>query len=167
MLVLLVYIRRSTPLTILRPPKPISEFTYLSASSSFASTIDSREPTPKSTNYVIKVMCSYCDTIAIGDTPYRYELFWSQLSRTRFVLPRASDSALSNTHQVRNGLTIAADDRSLYSTMVYWSQIYSYLQLSCFAMYRMESIPCHSGHMNPMSHLPRPRKCGRTKGWVV
>ena len=141
MSVSLIYIRRSTPLTILRLPKPISECTYVPAFSSFASTIDSWVLTPESTNYVIKVLWSYCDTIAIGDTSYRYELIRSQLSTNRFVSPRASESALSYTHRVCIGLMIAANDWTLNLTTLYWSQIYSNLQLSCFAIYRTESIP--------------------------
>jgi len=54
---------------------------------------------------------------------------------TLFVSPRASDSGLSYTHWVRNGLTMAANDRSLNLTTLYWSQIYNTLQLSCFATY--------------------------------
>jgi hypothetical protein len=40
-----------------------------------------------------------------------------------------------NTHRVHNGLMIAANDRTLNFTMLDWSQIYSILQLSCFAIY--------------------------------
>ena len=133
MSVSLIYIRRSTPLTILRLPKPISEFTYVTAFSSFASTIDGWVLTPESTNYVIKVLWSCCDTIAIGDTSYRYELIRSQLSTNRFVSPRASESALSYTHRVCIGLMIAANDWTLNLTTLYWSQIYSILQLSSSA----------------------------------
>jgi len=140
---------------------------YITALSSLPSTIDNRVLTPRSINYVIKVICLYCDTIAIGDTSYEYELIQSQLSTNRFVSPRASESALTYTHRVHIGLMIVANDRTLNLTMLYWRQIYSTLQLSCFAIYRTESIPCHSGHMNPRSHLPRPRKCGRTKGRFV
>ena len=68
MSVLLIYIRLSTPLTILRLPKPASEFTYVTAVSSLPFTIDNRVLTLRSVNYVIKVICLYCDTIAIGDT---------------------------------------------------------------------------------------------------
>jgi len=167
MLVLLIYIRWSTPLTILRLPKPVLEFTYVTPSSSLPSTIDGWVLTPMSINYVIKVMSSYCDTIAIGDTSYRYELIWSQLSTNRLMSPRASESALSYTHRVRNRLMIAANNRTLNLTMLYWSQIYRILQLSWFAIHWTESIPHHSGHMNPRSQLPRPRKCGWTKGWYV
>jgi hypothetical protein len=39
-----------------------------------ASTIDGQVLTPRSSNYVIKVLSSYCDTIAFGDTLYEYEL---------------------------------------------------------------------------------------------
>jgi len=53
---------------ILRLPKPVLEFTYVTAISSLPSTIDGQVQTPKSTNYVIQVTSSYCDTIAIGDT---------------------------------------------------------------------------------------------------
>ena len=110
-------------------------------------------------------MCSYSDSIAIGNTSYGYELIQSQLSTNRFVSPRAGESALSYTHWVHNGLMIPANDRSLNWTTLYWSQIYSYLQLSCFAIYQMESIPRRSAHMSPRSWLPRPRTCGRTRGW--
>ena len=151
MSVLLMYIRLSTPLIILGLPKPVSEFTYVTASSSFTSTIDGQVLTPKSTNYVIKVVCLYWDTIAIGNTSFRYELIWSQLSTNGFVSPRASESALSYTHRVHNGLMMAANYRTLYLTTLYWSQIYIILQLSCFAIYWMESIPHHSGHINPKS----------------
>ena len=167
MSVSLIYIRQSTPLTILRLRKPISEFTYVTASSSLPSTIDGRVLTPMSINYIIQVMSSYCDTIAIGDTLYAYELIWSQLSTNWFLSPRTSESALPYTHRVRIGLMIAANDRTLNLTTLHRSQIYSILQLSCFAIYWTESIPRHSGHMNPRSYLPRPRKCGRTKGWFV
>jgi hypothetical protein len=42
-----------------------------------------------------------------------YEHIGSQLSTNRFVSPRASESALSYTHRVRNGLMIAANARTL------------------------------------------------------
>jgi hypothetical protein len=84
-----------------------------------AFTIDGRVLTPMSINYVIKVMSSYCDTIAIGDISNHYELIRSQLSTSRFVLPTASESALSHTHRVCNGLMIAANDRTLNLTMLY------------------------------------------------
>jgi len=110
------------------------------------------------------VICSYCDTIAIGDTSYEHELLWSQLSLNKFVSPRPNGSALSYTHRVLMGLMITANDRTLNLTTFHWRQIYSSVQLDCFAIYRTESIPCHSGHINPRCHLPRPGKCGRTKG---
>jgi len=166
MLVSLIYIRRSTPLTILRLPKPVSEFSCVLPLSSLVSTIDGRVPTAKSTNYVIKVMSSYCDTIAIGDTPYACELIWSQLSINRFVSPRASESALSYTHRVRNSLIIAANDRTLNLTTLYWRQIYSILQLSCFAIYWTESIPRHSGHMNRKSHSHQTKKVWSNYGLI-
>jgi hypothetical protein len=50
----------------------------------------------------MKVTCSYCNTIAIGDTSYEYKLMWSQISTNRFLSRRASESALPYTHQVRN-----------------------------------------------------------------
>ena len=167
MSVSLIYIRRSTLLTILTLPKLVSEFTFVTASSSLPSTVDGQVLTPLSINYVIKVMSSYCNTIVIGDTSYRYKLIWSQLSINRFVSPRARESALSYTHQVSNGLIIVVNDRTLNLTTLYWSQMYSILQLSCFAIYWAESIPCHSGHMNPKSYVLRPRRCGRSKGWLV
>jgi len=49
--------------------------------------------------------------------------------------------------------------------MRYYSQIYSNLRLSSFAICWTESILCHSGHMNHKSNLPRLRRCGRSKGW--
>jgi hypothetical protein len=120
----------------------------------FASIIDGRVLTPMCTNYIIKIMSSYWDTIAIGDILYRYELIQSQLSTNRFASARASESALSYTHWVRNGLMIVANDWTLNLTTFYWSQIYSILQLNCFAIYRTESNPRHSGHMNRKSHSP-------------
>jgi len=167
MSVSLLYILRSTPLTILRLPKPVSEFTYGTAFSSLPSTIDGRVLTPMSINHVIKVMSSYYDNIAIGDTSYEYEVIWSQLLTNRFMSSRASGSSLSYTHWVRIGFMIAANARTLNLSSLYWSQIYSILQLSWFAIYWTENIPRHSGHLNPMSHFTRPRKCGRTKGWFV
>jgi len=167
MSVWLIYMIRSTPLTILRLPKPVSEFTYGTAFSSFPSTIDGRVLTPLRINYVIKVMSSYYDNIAIGDTLYEYEVIWSHLLTNRFVSPRASVSALSYTHRVRIGFMIAPKHRTLNLSTLYWSQIYSILQLSWFAIYWTESIPRHSGHLNPRSHFPRTRKCGRTNGWFV
>jgi len=158
MSVSLIYIRQSTLLTILRLPKLVSEFSFVTAFVILASTIDGRVLTAMSINYVIKVMSSYCDTIAIGDISYRYELIGSQLSTNRFVSPRASESALSYTHQVRNGLMIAANDRILNLTMLYWSQIYIILQLSCFAIYWAENIPRHWWHMNHKSHSHQTKK---------
>lgn len=76
--VLLIYIRQSSLLTIPRLQKPASELTYLTASSSFVSTIETRVLTPRSTNYVIMVSCSYCDRIAIGDILYRYGFIRNQ-----------------------------------------------------------------------------------------
>jgi len=141
MSVSLIYIRRSTPLTILTLPKPVSEFTYIPALSSLPSTIDGRVLNPRSINNVIKVMSSYCNTVAIGDISYRYKPIWRQLSTNRFVSPTASVSALSYTHRVHNVLMVAANDRTLDLTTLYWSQLYSILQLSCFAIYWTESIP--------------------------
>jgi len=167
MSVSLIYIRRWTLLTILRLRKLVSEFTYITALSALPSTIGGWVLTPRSINYVIKVMSSYCDTIAIGDTPYEYKLFWSQLSINRFVSPRASESALPYSHQVRNSLIIAANDRTLNLTTLYCSQIYCIVQLSCFAIYWTESIPRHSGHINPKAYLLWPRGCGWNKGWFL
>jgi len=168
MSVSLIYIRRFTPLTILRLPKPVSEFTYVTAFSSLPSTIDGRVLTPMRINYVIQLKRSYCDTITIGNTSCDYELVWSQLSTNRFMSPKAGESALSYTHRVRNCVMIAANDRTPNLTMLYWSQIYSILQLSCFAIYWTESIPRHAEHMkSPRSHLPRPKKCSWTKGWFI
>jgi len=155
MSVSLIYIRRFTPLTILGLSKPISEFTFITASSSLPPTIDRPVLTPMSINYVMKIMSSYCDTIAIGDTSYRYKLIWCQLSTNRFVSPRASESALAYTHRVYNGSMIAANDRTLNLTMLYWSQIYSILQLSCIAVYWTESIPRLSGQINRKPRSPQ------------
>jgi hypothetical protein len=119
MSVSLIYIRRSTPLTILRLPKLVSEFSFVTAFVILVSTIDGRVPTAMSINYIIKVMSSYCDTIAIGDISSHYELIGSQLSTNRFVSPGASESALSYTHRVRNGLIIAANDRTLNLTTLH------------------------------------------------
>jgi len=148
---ILIYIRRSTPLTILRLPKPVLEFSFATAFVILPSTIDGRVLTPRSANYVIKEISSYCDTIAIGNISYCSELIWSQLSTNRFMSSRASESALSYTHRVRNSLMIAANNRTLNLTTLYWSQIYSILQLSCFAIYWTENIPRHSAHMNRKS----------------
>ena len=74
MLVSLKYIRQSTHLTILRLPKPVSEFSFVPAFVILASNIDRRLLTLMSVNYVIKVLRLCCDTIAIGDISYRYEL---------------------------------------------------------------------------------------------
>jgi hypothetical protein len=90
--------------------------------SSLPSTIDGQVLTLRSISYVIKVICSYCDTIAIGDTLYEYELIWSQLSTNSFGSPRASESALSYNHRVRNGLMIVANNWTLNLTSLYWSQ---------------------------------------------
>jgi len=149
-----MYIRQSTLLTILRLSKPAAELTYITASSSLSATIGSQVLSPRSINYVIKILRSYCDTIAIGDTKYRYEFIWTQLSTNRFMSPRASESALSDTHQVSNGLMIAANNRSLKWTILYWSLIYCHLQLSCLAIYWTQSVLCHSAHMNPNFNSP-------------
>jgi len=60
----------------------------------------------------------------------RYELISSQVSTNRFVSPRARESALSYTHRVNNALTISATDTTPNLTTLFWSQIYSNLQLS-------------------------------------
>jgi len=163
----LIYIRQSTLLTILTLAKPVLEFSFLIASSFLPSTSDCRVLTPRSINYIINVMCLYCDTFAICDTWYRYKLIWSRLSTNRFVSPRASERALSYTHQVRNSLTITVNTRSLNVTTLYWRQIYSNLQLSCLAINWMENILRHSEHMNPNAYMPRPRRCGQNRGWFV
>jgi len=119
MSVLLIYIRWSTPLTIHNTAMHISEFTYVPASSSLTYTIDGQVLTPKSINYVIKEMSLYCDTIAIGDTSYKYKPIWNQLSINRLVSPRGSESGISYTHWVCNGLTIVANDSSLNMTTFY------------------------------------------------
>ena len=167
MSVSLIYIRQSTPLTILGLPKPASEFTYVTATTFLPPTIDGRVLTAMSINYVIKVQSSYCDTIAIGDTLYRFELRWSQSSTNRFLSPKASESTLSHTHRVCNSLMIAANDRTHNLTMLYWSQMYSILQLSWFPIYWTESIPRHSGHINPKYYFPWPRRCGWNESWFV
>ena len=158
MSVSLIYIRRSTSLTIVRLSKPVSEFTFVTALSSLPSAIDGRVLTPMRIDYVLKVMSSDCHTIAIGDSSYECKLIWSQLSTNRFVSPSASESALSYTHRVRNGLIIAANDRTLNLTTVYWSQIHSIQQLTCIAIYWMESILLHSGHMNRKCYSPQTKK---------
>jgi hypothetical protein len=117
-----IHIRRFPPLTILRLPKLISEFSFVTAFVILASTIDGRVLTAMSITHVIKVMCSYCDTIAIGDISSYYELIGSQLSTNGFMSPRASESALSYTHRVRNCLMIGAKDRTHNLAMLYWSQ---------------------------------------------
>jgi len=164
MLVSLLYIRLSTHLTILRLWKLDLELSFITATLFLPSTIDFRVLTPRSINYIIKVMCSYCDTLAIANISYRYELISSQLLTPRFMSPRARECALSYTHRVHNGLTIVANNRSLNLTMLYCRQIYCTVQLSCFAIYWMETIPHHSEHMNPKVYLPRPRRCGRNRG---
>jgi hypothetical protein len=73
-------------------------------------TIDNRVLSPRNMYYNIKVISSYCDTMTIDDTSYRYELIGSQLSTNRFMSLRASESALSITHWVQSGLTIVAND---------------------------------------------------------
>jgi hypothetical protein len=113
MSVLLIYIRQSRPLAMLRLLKPASEFTYVTTLSSLPSTMDSQVLTPRSIQYFIKVICSYCDTIAIGNTLFESHLVWSQSSTNRCVSPRGSESALSNTHRVRNSFMIAASNRTL------------------------------------------------------
>ena len=91
---------------------------------------------------------------------------WSQLSTNRFVSPRGSESALWYTHRVRNGLMTAANDRTLNLTTLYWSQIYSILQLSCFAIYWTESIPRHSGRTNRKSHSHQTKKVWSKEGLI-
>jgi len=148
---------------------------YVTTSSSLPSTIDRWVLTPRSINYINKVTCSSCNAIAIGDTLYTYELIRTQLPTNRFMSPAASESALSYNPWVRNHLTIVAKDRSVHLTMLYWSQIFSNLQLSWFAIYGMESIPCHLGYINRKSHSPQIHKvwlkCGliwiSLFGWQV
>jgi hypothetical protein len=158
MSVSLIYIRCSTPLTILRLPKPVFGVYIRNCTIILYLYCWWSSSNSKSTNYVIKVICWNCDTMAIGDSLYKYELIWSQLWTNRFVSPRASESTLSYTHWVRNSLMIAANDRTLNLTMLYWSQMYSILQQSCFAIYWMESIPCHLGYMNRKSYSPQTKK---------
>jgi hypothetical protein len=159
--------RWSTPVTSLKLSKPISEFSFVTALWWLPYTINFWVPTRRSINYIVKVLCSDCDTFAICNTLYRYKFIWSQLSTNRFVSPRASESALSYTHWVHNNLTIMANNWSLNHPMYYWSQIYRNIQPSCFAIYWMENILRHSGHMNPNSYLPRPRRCGWNWGWLI
>jgi hypothetical protein len=90
-----------------------------------------------SSNYIIKVMSSYCDTIAIGDTLYRYQLIGSQLSTNRFVSPGASESALLYTHQVRNRLMIATNNRTLN---------FYYALLEPNIQYSVTKLFCHISH---------------------
>jgi hypothetical protein len=109
-------------------------------------------------------MSSYCNTIAIGGTSYEYDLIWSQLSTNWFLWPTACESALSYTHWVRNRLLIAANARTLNLTTLNWSQVYSILQLSCFAIYCTESIPRHLGRM--MSHSPQTKNAWSKSGLI-
>jgi len=111
-------------------------------------------------------MCQLWDSITISDSSYRYELIWSQLSSNRFVSPRAGDSAITYTPRVRNGLMIAANNRTLNLSMLHWSQIYSVLQLSYFAICQIESIPCCSGNMNRKAHLPQALKMWLKQGLI-
>jgi len=95
------------------------------------SAIDGRVLTPMSNTYIMKILSSFCDTVTIVDTSYTYELIPSQLSTNRFVSPGASECAIDDTHWVRNGAMIAVNDRILNLTTLFWSQLYSILQLSC------------------------------------
>jgi hypothetical protein len=99
--------------------------------SSLPTSFDRPVWTSRSINNIIKVLCSYCDTIAIGNTLYWYELIWCQFSTNRFMSARAGESMLAKNHRVYNSPTTAANDRSLNMTMLYWSQIFIYLQLHC------------------------------------
>jgi len=74
MSVSLIYIRQSTPLTILKLPEPVSESSFATGFVTLPSTIDGRVLTPRGANYVIKVIGLYCDTIAMGDISYRYKI---------------------------------------------------------------------------------------------
>ena len=131
------------------------------------SNIHSWVPIVKRMICAIEVISLYCYTIAIIDSSYEYELIWSQLPTNSFLSPRACESGLSYAKPVHNGLLIAAMNRTLNLLTLYWSQIYSILQLSCFAIYQMESILHHSGLLNPKSYLPWPRSCVCNKGWFV
>ena len=66
----------------------------MTAVASWPSNNNSQVLTVRSINNVIKGLCSYCDNIATGDTLYGYKLAWSQLSTNKFILLRASESAL-------------------------------------------------------------------------
>jgi len=63
-------IRWSTPLTVLKLPKPALEVIYVTAASDFVSTIDGRVLTPRNYNYGTKPICSDCNIIATGDASY-------------------------------------------------------------------------------------------------
>jgi len=158
MSLLMIHIWRFTPWSILRLQKPVSEFTYIAASSSLSSTIGCRVLTPRRINYIIQQMFLNCDTIAIGYTSYRHKVIWSQIWMNRFMSPRASESALSYTHRLWNCLTVPAYNRSLNMTILYWTKIYRYLRLSCCTIYWMESIPCRLGYMNLKSCSPQTDK---------
>jgi len=62
--------------TLDNPKKAKACFTVLILNGGIilASKIDSRVLTPRRINHIIKVLCSDCNTIAIGDTLYEYEL---------------------------------------------------------------------------------------------
>lgn len=149
MSVMLIYIRRYTLIIILTLRRPVLEFEYVTASSFLPTTIVSRVLTPRRSNCVMKVMCSYCDTFAISDTLYRYKLILSQVSTNGFMSPWTSESVLSHAQWVHNGSTIVVNDRSCNLTMLHWSEIYSFLRVGWFATSRVETMPRHSGHMNP------------------
>jgi hypothetical protein len=117
-----------------------------------------------SSNYIIKIICLKCNIIAICDTLYEYELIRSQLWTSRFLSPSASESAHRYTHRVSNCFIIAANARTGNFTMLYLSQMYSILQLRCFAINWTESILHHLGHKNRESHSPQTKKVWSTLG---
>ena len=147
MSVLLIYIRQFILLAILRLLNPVLQLTYVTALSAMPSTIESGVLTPISTSRDMKVIRSKCDIIAIGDTLNRYNCIGIQLSTYGFLSTRASESGFWYSHWGRNMLTIVANDRLLNFSICYCRQIYCNLQLNCIAIYWMESIRHHSGHM--------------------
>lgn len=119
-----------------------------------------------STNLIIKKMSCYGNNIDIGDTSNEYELIWSHLTTNRIMSPSASESSLLCTYMVHNCLIIAENDRTLNLTKNDWSQIYGFLQLSCFVIYWTESIPHHSECKNHTSHSPKAKKVLLKKGLI-
>jgi hypothetical protein len=109
----------------------------------------------------------YCDTIAIGNPLYESELIRGQLATNWFLLPLASQYALSYRHWVRNGLTIEANDRSYNFTILHWSQIYRSLPLS-FLPYIEFRVSCTTQDAwipSPIRH--KAIRCSWSNSWFV